>query len=568
MSITELPIQEKRGLKADLPILLEGQFGFCTDTKEVFIGDGTANNLLGAKGEQGIQGIMGSKGDIGAQGIKGDTGLQGIQGLTGNTGLKGDTGVQGIKGDIGATGAPGTIGLTGSKGDKGEQGPKGTDANSNPECITVRQERFIVQSGQTVFNLTKGSYTPNTNSLFWYMYGQKQISEGLIETSPTSFEVLGGLATGVNIMAEYIETINVTIGLKGDKGDTGIQGIKGNVGATGLQGIQGIQGPIGVTGATGATGATGTKGDIGLTGSQGIQGIKGDIGSQGVIGLTGATGATGATGTGLRGIQGIQGVKGDTGATGAQGIQGPSGPGVGDMLKSQYDGNGNGIVDIAEKVIFRAMTTDLHGWIPYGSEGLYVGQGSGITNAPTSEWFRYIGVSHGNGTGYLTIIAYNFNNNDNYTKTLTGGVWSGWSKNAKISDIPTSLPANGGTSTKTNNVNSPDGPRDGSLPLPNTNPNNVRFDFMNGGVLGGQIGNYIGVMTYSPWDGTSASTGDCAYQLAFGSTTANGGSPRLAIRNGINGTWNAWNEINTKRCTTSATAPATTSAGDFWYKIV
>lgn len=39
-------IQIKRGLKADLPILAEGEMGLCTDTKEVYIGDGTSNTPL------------------------------------------------------------------------------------------------------------------------------------------------------------------------------------------------------------------------------------------------------------------------------------------------------------------------------------------------------------------------------------------------------------------------------------------------------------------------------------------------------------------------------------------
>lgn len=36
-------LQIKRGLKADLPILAQGEMGFCTDTKEVYIGDGISN---------------------------------------------------------------------------------------------------------------------------------------------------------------------------------------------------------------------------------------------------------------------------------------------------------------------------------------------------------------------------------------------------------------------------------------------------------------------------------------------------------------------------------------------
>jgi len=39
-------IQVKRGLKVDLPVLLEAEFGFCTDTKEIFIGDGTSNAIV------------------------------------------------------------------------------------------------------------------------------------------------------------------------------------------------------------------------------------------------------------------------------------------------------------------------------------------------------------------------------------------------------------------------------------------------------------------------------------------------------------------------------------------
>jgi hypothetical protein len=39
-------IQIKRGLKEDLPILADGEMGFCRDTKQVYIGDGTENTLI------------------------------------------------------------------------------------------------------------------------------------------------------------------------------------------------------------------------------------------------------------------------------------------------------------------------------------------------------------------------------------------------------------------------------------------------------------------------------------------------------------------------------------------
>lgn len=40
-------IQIKRGLKANLPLLLAGEMAFCTDTKEIYVGDGESNHLVG-----------------------------------------------------------------------------------------------------------------------------------------------------------------------------------------------------------------------------------------------------------------------------------------------------------------------------------------------------------------------------------------------------------------------------------------------------------------------------------------------------------------------------------------
>lgn len=43
-------IQIKRGTKAELTsygVLKAGELGFCSDTKEVYIGDGTSNSMVG-----------------------------------------------------------------------------------------------------------------------------------------------------------------------------------------------------------------------------------------------------------------------------------------------------------------------------------------------------------------------------------------------------------------------------------------------------------------------------------------------------------------------------------------
>jgi hypothetical protein len=91
-----------------------------------------------------------------------------------------------------------------------------------------------------------------------------------------------------------------------------------------------------------------------------------------------------------------------------------------------------------------------------------------------------------------------------------------------------------------NRVGSFDGDRSAATKLPTSSGQSVRFDFCGAGSTG-TGGNYAGVMTYAPWTGDTASTGDASYQLAFGSTAANGGGiPMLNIRKGIDSTWNSW----------------------------
>ena len=100
--------------------------------------------------------------------------------------------------------------------------------------------------------------------------------------------------------------------------------------------------------------------------------------------------------------------------------------------------------------------------------------------------------------------------------------------------------ASAGSATWSTYVSSPDGDRVASNKLPTTTARGVRFDFATAASVG-MACNYAGVMTYTPWDGTTESTGDASYQLAFGGTAANGGGvPALWIRKGIDSTWNSW----------------------------
>ena len=78
---------------------------------------------------------------------------------------------------------------------------------------------------------------------------------------------------------------------------------------------------------------------------------------------------------------------------------------------------------------------------------------------------------------------------------------------------------NGNAATATNSTNAlritfNDGPRNLSDRLPNSFTRTVNFDFVSASTVSG-TGSYAGVMTFSPWDGTTNSKGDSSYQLAF-----------------------------------------------------
>ena len=93
-------------------------------------------------------------------------------------------------------------------------------------------------------------------------------------------------------------------------------------------------------------------------------------------------------------------------------------------------------------------------------------------------------------------------------------------------------------------ISFPDGPRDLTDRRPNWNNRSVAWDFVTAGTADG-VGNYAGVMTFSPWDGTSGSTGDSSYQFAFinESGVNASGVPGLRLRNGIDSSWNEWYQL-------------------------
>jgi hypothetical protein len=168
------------------------------------------------------------------------------------------------------------------------------------------------------------------------------------------------------------------------------------------------------------------------------------------------------------------------------------------------------------------------------------------TSGEFTFWRNSGGVGGGSWTQIMTMNASGLTiNSGNFVGNLTGDITGSAS-----------------SATTATNVASPDGDRNPSTKLPTTNPRNVRFDFATSASIGG-TGNYGGVMTYTPWDGTSASTGDSSYQLAFLNETGvnASGVPGLSLRNGINSTWNAWYRIITSGNIGSQSVSNATTAG-------
>ena len=262
--------------------------------------------------------------------------------------------------------------------------------------------------------------------------------------------------------------------------------------------------------------------------------------------------------------------------------------------------NGSGAVTIANTITNNNQLTNGAGYITSagtaaainqtitaGSEGNLV-----FATIGTNDFFR-IRAGGGSNAGFVEIATADDGTEPIYVRQYTGE-FASLTRTATLLDgsgntsFPGSLSATNlsGTNTgdQTNisgnaatattatsattatNVASPDGDRNPSTKLPTTNARNVRFDFSGAGAVGG-TGNYAGVMTYAPWDGTSASTGDSSYQLAFLNETGvnASGVPGLSLRNGINSTWNAWYRIitsgNIGSQTVASAGNATTAGG-------
>ncbi len=78
---------------------------------------------------------------------------------------------------------------------------------------------------------------------------------------------------------------------------------------------------------------------------------------------------------------------------------------------------------------------------------------------------------------------------------------------------------------------------------PNTYKHGIFAEFKDGS-FASMGGNYGGLLTVAPYDGTSSSTGDPSYQMLFSPAGANSTSaPTLRVRAGIDATWGGWSTV-------------------------
>ena len=219
---------------------------------------------------------------------------------------------------------------------------------------------------------------------------------------------------------------------------------------------------------------------------------------------------------------------------------------TGDVTGSvNFDGSGN--VNITSTVV-----DDSHNHIIANVDGLQtalngkVDDSQVLTNVPSGAKFTDTVYTHPT-THAPSIITQDASNR--FVTDAEKAKWDG--KQSALGFTPYNatnpsgyITSSGSITGSSNKIMSIDGDRNPNTKLPTDSPRSLKLDFVfatnaNGG------GTYSGLMTYSPWDGTSASTGSCSYQLSFSSTVQNGGIPYLSIRNGIDSTWNAWYRLAT-----------------------
>ena len=118
------------------------------------IGSTGATGLIGPTGSTGATGLTGATGPQGSTGPLGSTGATGIEGPSGATGIQGATGPQGATGVQGSTGPRGATGITGDTGSTGATGPMPTPGGINTQ---VQYNDGLTFGGSAAFTFNKSS---------------------------------------------------------------------------------------------------------------------------------------------------------------------------------------------------------------------------------------------------------------------------------------------------------------------------------------------------------------------------------------------------------------------------
>jgi hypothetical protein len=510
-----------------------------TVTVDYVVGSGTYatwnitdTGLIGATGPQGATGV-GANGNPGATGATG-VGTIGATGATG-VGTIGATGATGV-GTIGATGATGvgTIGATGATG-VGSPGATGLGYNGLTSSTS-----FLIGTGSKAFttNLaaTSTAFAVGNRVRVSYTTTPANFMEGSITAfSGTSLTVNVDYIGGSGTYASWNITVTGAVGATGPQGATGV-GANGNPGATGATGPSGLTTfSLPETGATASyilmgtwtTTQTGAKLLMRITSGSGYNAQTSQNQYTELFFKT-SNGTNSQTGTGGGAFYGDGTAYRNTALSGSS--VAPSFIRVLMVSATVFAIYGNFSNYTGNSTAGSFYSVEL----PSGTSWTHNGN---IVTAPTGT---YLDITPSTLSGSIGATgATGVSGPQGATgaaSTVAGPQGATGAAGPQGATGPTS-----GTATYIASVDSVN--RNAAEKLPTTTPQAVRFDFANASTTG-TSGNYAGVMTYAPWTGTTASTGDASYQLAFGSTATNGtGYPWLNIRKGIDSTWNSWYSI-------------------------
>jgi len=163
----------------------------------------------------------------------------------------------------------------------------------------------------------------------------------------------------------------------------------------------------------------------------------------------------------------------------------------------------------------------------------------------------------GSGWGYINVNKFiQTSGNNNIAGIITAPTAALGTNTDQLATtafvLANAAPKIGGSAATSEYLKYNDGPRNLTDRLPNSFARAVHYDFV-AATTTASSGNYSGVMTYNNWDGTTSSTGDSSYQLAYVNESGINGSgiPGLKLRKGIDTTWGNWYSIITNNATTT-----------------